>query len=54
MEEEFKTGLANFYGTVGFRKVGDKYYMFLDDYSGEETIEISRAFYEEAKKEFIK
>ena len=50
--EKIKSGLGNYYGEVIFFKNGDKYYIILDDWNRLKKKEISKRFYEEAKKEF--
>ena len=49
------TGVSNYYGCVDFVKKDDgKYYLELENYSGYDRIEISKEFFEAAKKEFCK
>jgi hypothetical protein len=54
MKIEFKTNLFNSYGTVGFRNDNGKYYMFLDNWDGENSIEISKKLFKEAMDLFTK
>lgn len=46
------TELSNHYGTVGFMEYKRKFYMTLENYTGESGMEISEEFYEAAIKEF--
>lgn len=49
------TGVSSYYGCVDFVKKDDgKYYLELENYSGYDRIEISKEFFEAAKKEFCK
>ena len=54
MQNKIKTGIYNYYGEVVFHKKGDKYYILLEDWDGINKKEISKRFYKEAKKEFLK
>lgn len=49
---DFVTDLDNYYGTVGFADRNGEYIMVLDDWDCEQSISISKEFYEAAKKEF--
>ena len=51
--QEVTTDLCNYYGTVEFtQRDNGKYYMELENYSGINDVEISKEFFEMAKKEF--
>lgn len=50
---EFTINLANYYGRVKFNKKEDgRCYMELEDFDGFDQLEISKEFFEMAKKEF--
>ncbi|WVH13581.1 hypothetical protein [Acinetobacter phage vB_AbaM_fThrA] len=50
-----ETGVSNYYGAVKFIEGEDgKFYIELENYSGFSRVEISKKFFECAKKEFNK
>ena len=47
-----RTGLSNYYGDVNLEAIEGKYYLTLEDYTGEYGVEVSEEFALAMQKEF--
>lgn len=45
--------IGNYYGTVEAYSQLGKYYMVIDDYNGNDQVEISEEFFNAIRKEFV-
>ena len=52
--ESFEAPLGNYYGTVTFEKENDKFYMSLENWDGDNRVEINEPLYSAAKALFVK